>query len=124
GDRAESDIGGFVDRAKQAVAASVRLEPGYSIEWSGQYENMMRVRERLKLVLPITVVLIALLLYANTGSAVKAGIVMLAVPFSVVGAVWLMWLLGYHASIAAWVGLSALAGLDATPAVVPPIFSV
>ena len=76
-----------VKRAKEAVAASVRLEPGYSIEWSGQYENMIRVRERLKLVLPITIVLIALLLYANTGSAAKAGIVLLAVPFSVVGAV-------------------------------------
>src|SRR5262249_34797188 len=113
GEPGESDIGGFVARAKQAVAASVRLEPGYSIEWSGQYENMMRVRERLKLVLPVTVLLIAFLLYANTGSAVKAGIVLLAVPFSVVGAVWLMWALGYNVSIAAWVGLIALMGLDA-----------
>src|SRR5262249_50768871 len=121
-DTGESDIGGFVDRAKQAVAASVRLEPGYSIEWSGQYENMMRVRERLKLVLPVTVLLIAFLLYANTGSAAKAGIVLLAVPFSVVGAVWLMWALGYNVSIAAWVGMIALMGLDAETGVFMLLF--
>ena len=73
------------------MAASVTLPPGYSLEWSGQYENMLRVRERLKVVVPITLFLIFLLLYMNTKSAVKAGIVMLAVPFSVVGAVWLMY---------------------------------
>ena len=121
-DTGESDIGGFVERAKEAVAASVKLEPGYSIEWSGQYENMLRVRERLKLVLPITVFLIAFLLYANTGSAAKAGIVLLAVPFSVVGAVWLMWLLGYNVSIAAWVGMIALMGLDAETGVFMLLF--
>jgi Cu(I)/Ag(I) efflux system membrane protein CusA/SilA len=112
-DTGESDIGGFVGRAKEAVGAAVRLPSGYSLEWSGQYENMLRVRERLKLVVPLTLVLIALLLYANTGSAGKAGIVLLAVPFSVVGAVWLMWLLDYNVSIAAWVGMIALMGLDA-----------
>jgi Cu(I)/Ag(I) efflux system membrane protein CusA/SilA len=121
-DTGESDIGGFVERAKEAVAASVRLEPGYSLEWSGQYENMLRVRERLKLVLPITIFLIAFLLYANTGSAAKAGIVLLAVPFSVVGAVWLMWLLGYNVSIAAWVGMIALMGLDAETGVFMLLF--
>ena len=121
-DTGESDIGGFVERAKQAVAASVKLEPGYSIEWSGQYENMLRVRERLKLVLPVTIFLIAFLLYANTGSAAKAGIVLLAVPFSVVGAVWLMWLLGYNVSIAAWVGMIALMGLDAETGVFMLLF--
>jgi Cu(I)/Ag(I) efflux system membrane protein CusA/SilA len=121
-DTGESDIGGFVERAKQAVAASVKLESGYSIEWSGQYENMLRVRERLKLVLPITLFLIAFLLYANTGSAAKAGIVLLAVPFSVVGAVWLMWALGYNVSIAAWVGMIALMGLDAETGVFMLLF--
>src|SRR5439155_22283860 len=109
----ERDIGAFVERPKKAVAASVKLEPGYSLEWSGQYENMIRVRERLKLVLPITLFLIAFLLYANTGSATKAGIVLLAVPFSVVGAVWLMWMLSYNVSIAAWAGMIVLMGLDA-----------
>jgi copper/silver efflux system protein len=121
-DTGESDIGGFVERAKEAVAVSVRLEPGYSLEWSGQYENMLRVRERMKLVLPITILLIAFLLYANTGSAVKAGIVLLAVPFSVVGAVWLMWLLDYNVSIAAWVGMIALMGLDAETGVFMLLF--
>jgi copper/silver efflux system protein len=121
-DTAESDIGGFVDRAKEAVTASVKPKPGYSIEWSGQYENMLRVRDRLKLVLPITLFLIAFLLYANTGSAAKAGIVLLAVPFSVVGAVWLMWLLDYNVSIAAWVGMIALMGLDAETGVFMLLF--
>jgi Cu(I)/Ag(I) efflux system membrane protein CusA/SilA len=121
-DTAESDLGGFVERAKRAVAASVRLEPGDAIEWSGQYENMARVRERLKLVLPVTALLIALLLYANTGSAAKTGIVLLAVPFSVVGAVWLMWILGYNVSIAAWVGMIALMGLDAETGVFMLLF--
>ena len=121
-DTGESDIGGFVERAKQAVTASVALKPGYSLEWSGQYESMLRVRERLKLVLPITITLIALLLYANTGSSVKAGIVLLAVPFSAVGAVWLMWLLDYNVSIAAWVGMIALMGLDAETGVFMLLF--
>jgi Cu(I)/Ag(I) efflux system membrane protein CusA/SilA len=121
-DTAESDIGGFVDRAKAAVQRSVTLQPGYSLEWSGQYENMLRVRERLKLVVPVTLVLIALLLYANTGSMARAGIVLLAVPFSVVGAVWLMWVLGYNVSIAAWVGMIALMGLDAETGVFMLLF--
>jgi Cu(I)/Ag(I) efflux system membrane protein CusA/SilA len=121
-DTAERDIGGFVDRAKQAVEGAVKLAPGYSLEWSGQYENLLRVRDRLKLVLPITIFLIAFLLYANTGSAVKSGIVMLAVPFSAVGAVWLMWLLDYNVSIATWVGMIALMGLDAETGVFMLLF--
>ena len=100
-DTAESDIGGYVLRAKGAVAEKVTLPSGYSIEWSGQYENMLRVRERLKLVVPVTLVLILLLLYGNTGSAVKTAMVLLAVPFSAIGAVWLMWALDYNVSIAA-----------------------
>jgi Cu(I)/Ag(I) efflux system membrane protein CusA/SilA len=116
------DIGGYVDDAKKAVAAGVALPAGYSLEWSGQYENMIRVRERLKLVVPATVFLIFFLLYLNTRSAAKAGIVMLAVPFSVVGAVWLMYLLGYNVSIAAWVGMIALMGLDAETGVFMLLF--
>jgi len=121
-DTAVSDIGGYVERAKRAVAQGVALKSGYSLEWSGQYENMLRVRERLKLVVPITVLTIFFLLYMNTRSAVKAGIVMLAVPFSVVGAVWLMYLLGYNVSIAAWVGMIALMGLDAETGVFMLLF--
>jgi copper/silver efflux system protein len=121
-DTAVSDIGGYVDRGKQAVLEKVRLPPGYSIEWSGQYENLIRVRERLRLVVPLTLVTIVLLLYANTKSAVKAGIVMLAVPFSVVGAVWLLWALDYNVSIAVWVGMIALMGLDAETGVFMLLF--
>jgi Cu(I)/Ag(I) efflux system membrane protein CusA/SilA len=121
-DMAGRDIGGYVEEAKRVVASKVSLKPGYSLEWSGQYENMLRVRERLKLVVPITIFTIFLLLYMNTRSAVKAGIVMLAVPFSVVGAVWLMYLLGYNVSIAAWVGMIALMGLDAETGVFMLLF--
>ncbi len=98
------------------------LPSGYSLEWSGQYENMLRVRERLKLVVPLTIFLIFFLLYMNTKSGVKAGIVMLAVPFSVVGAVWLMYVLDYNVSIAAWVGMIALMGLDAETGVFMLLF--
>jgi Cu(I)/Ag(I) efflux system membrane protein CusA/SilA len=121
-DTSRIDIGTYVDRAKEAVAAAVKVPTGYSLSWSGQYENMLRVRERLKVVLPITIVLIFGLLYMNTRSATKAGIVMLAVPFSAIGAVWLMWALGYNVSIAAWVGMIALMGLDAETGVFMLLF--
>ncbi len=121
-DTGVSDIGGYVERAKQAVAQGLTLKPGYSLEWSGQYENMLRVRERLKVVVPLTICTIFFLLYMNTKSGVKAGIVMLAVPFSVVGAVWLMYFLGYHVSIAVWVGMIALMGLDAETGVFMLLF--
>jgi len=116
------DIGSYVDEAKKVVARDLKLPTGYSLIWSGQYENMIRVRERLKIVVPITIFLIFLLLYMNTKSAFKASIVMLAVPFSVVGAVWLMYLLGYNISIAAWVGMIALMGLDAETGVFMLLF--
>jgi Cu(I)/Ag(I) efflux system membrane protein CusA/SilA len=116
------DIGGYVDEAKAAVQRQLDLPKGYSLIWSGQYENMARVRERLKFVLPLTIFLIALLLYMNTKSAVKAGIVLLAVPFSLVGAIWLLYLLGYNTSIAVWVGMIALMGLDAETGVFMLLF--
>ena len=121
-DMTDSDVGGYVERARAAVAAELALPSGYSLEWSGQYENMLRVRERLKVVVPITLFLIFFLLYMNTKSAFKAGVVMLAVPFSVVGAVWLMYVLGYNVSIAAWVGMIALMGLDAETGVFMLLF--
>ncbi len=121
-DTAESDIGGYVERAKQVVAERLTLPSGYSLEWSGQYENMLRVRERLKLVVPLVIFTIFFLLYLNTRSGVKAGIVLLAVPFSAVGAVWLMWALDYNVSIAAWVGMIALMGLDAETGVFMLLF--
>jgi Cu(I)/Ag(I) efflux system membrane protein CusA/SilA len=116
------DVGGYVEDAKRAVAAELKLPTGYSIVWSGQYENMLRVRERLKIVLPVTIALIFLLLYVNTKSGFKALVVMLAVPFSLVGAVWLLHLLDYNISIAVWVGMIALMGLDAETGVFMLLF--
>jgi Cu(I)/Ag(I) efflux system membrane protein CusA/SilA len=121
-DIAGRDIGGYVEDAKRAVAERVSIPTGYSLQWSGQYENMLRVRERLKIVIPITIFLIFILLYMNTRSAVKAGIVMLAVPFSIIGAVWLLYLLDYNVSIAVWVGMIALMGLDAETGVFMLLF--
>jgi Cu(I)/Ag(I) efflux system membrane protein CusA/SilA len=121
-DLAERDVGSYVEDAKKAVQASLELPTGYTLTWSGQYENMQRVRERLKIVLPVTLFLIFILLYMNTKSAVKAGIVMLAVPFSLIGAIWFLWILGYHISIAVWVGMIALMGLDAETGVFMLLF--
>src|SRR5512135_425574 len=121
-DIAGRDVGSYVEEAKKVVASKISLKPGYVLQWSGQYENMIRVRERLKLVIPITLVLIFILLYMNTRSAFKASIVMLAVPFSAIGAIWLFYLLGYNVSIAAWVGMIALMGLDAETGVFMMLF--
>ncbi|KKT91437.1 MAG: Heavy metal efflux pump, CzcA family, partial [Parcubacteria group bacterium GW2011_GWF2_45_11] len=107
------DVGTYVGAAKKLVGEKLKLPPGYTLQWSGQYENMLRVRERLKFVMPLTIFLIFLLIYINTKSAVKTSIVLLAVPFSLIGAVWLVYLLGYNMSIAVWVGMIALMGLDA-----------
>ncbi len=112
-DVAGRDVGGYVDEAKAAVRNTVKLPPGYTLVWSGQYEAMQRVREKLKVVLPLTLFLIVMLLYVNTKSMTKTLIIILAVPFSAVGAVWFLHLLGYNMSIGVWVGLIALLGVDA-----------
>lgn len=112
-DQAKIDIGTFVERAKSVVEKNVKVPSGYTLSWSGQYENMARVKERLKIVVPLTLILIILLLHFNTKSWTKTGIVLLAVPFSLIGAVWLLVALDYNLSIAAWVGMIALLGLDA-----------
>lgn len=116
-DVAGRDIGGYVDDAKRAVADHVKIPTGYELEWSGQYELMQRVGQRLKLVVPFTLFIVFLLLYLNTGSIAKTMIILLAVPFSGIGAVWLLYLLHYNMSIAVWVGLIALLGVDAETAV-------
>ena len=121
-DVAGVDIGSYVERAKKEVAAQLQYPQGYGLIWSGQYENMLRVRERLKVVLPLTLLIIAVLLFMNTRSWVKTGIVLLAVPFSLIGAVWLLWILGYNLSIAVWVGMIALMGLDAETGVLMLLF--
>jgi Cu(I)/Ag(I) efflux system membrane protein CusA/SilA len=111
------DVGGYVEEAKRVVGEKVQIPPGYSLVWSGQYEFMQRVAERLWVVVPITLMIIFVLLYFNTQSVVKTFIIFLAVPFSAVGAIWLLYLLGYNTSIAVWVGLIALLGVDAETAV-------
>ncbi|PJB77889.1 MAG: CusA/CzcA family heavy metal efflux RND transporter [Acidobacteria bacterium CG_4_9_14_3_um_filter_49_7] len=117
-DLESSDIGGYVERAKKAVDEQIKLPAKYNIVWSGQYEYMEQARKRLMVAVPVTFVLILLLLFFNTHSFSKVGIVVLAVPFSLVGSFWLLYILGYHLSVAVWVGIIALAGLDAETGVV------
>ncbi|MDD5686633.1 MAG: CusA/CzcA family heavy metal efflux RND transporter [Elusimicrobia bacterium] len=121
-DVAGRDVGSYVSEAKKIVKEKLTLPTGYSLLWSGQYENMMRVRERLKVIIPVTIFIIFLLLYMNTKSVVKTLTVLLAVPFSLVGAVWFMYLLGYNVSIGVWVGMIALMGLDAETGVFMLLF--
>ncbi|HVN72408.1 MAG TPA: CusA/CzcA family heavy metal efflux RND transporter, partial [Desulfomonilia bacterium] len=111
------DVGGYVTEAKQK-AASVKIPSGYRLEWSGEYENLIKTHETLKVVIPLTLFIIFVLLYFNTHSVTKTIIVLLAVPFSLVGSFWFLYILGYNLSIAVWVGIIALAGLDAETGVV------
>jgi Cu(I)/Ag(I) efflux system membrane protein CusA/SilA len=112
-DVAGRDPASYVEEADRALRAQLKLPPGYAYFWSGQYEAMSRVRQRLTVVVPLTLFLIFFLLYLNTRSVTKTCIVLLAVPFSAVGAVWFLYLLGYNMSIGVWVGLIALLGVDA-----------
>jgi Cu(I)/Ag(I) efflux system membrane protein CusA/SilA len=107
------DLDGYVQEADRLIREKVKLPPGYAALWSGQYEAMARVRERLSYIVPLTLFLVFLLLYFNTRSLTKTAIVALAVPFSAIGAVWYLYLLGYNMSVAVWVGLIALMGVDA-----------
>ena len=107
------DLGSYVHDAQRVVAEKVHLPAGYQLIWSGQFEYLERATERLRVVVPITLLIVFLLLYFNTGSFVKTMIVLLAVPFSAVGAIWFLYLLGYNMSVAVWVGLIALLGVDA-----------
>jgi Cu(I)/Ag(I) efflux system membrane protein CusA/SilA len=117
------DIGSYVRNAMRTVneaiaAGTIRLPSGYNVFWSGQYEYMLRAKHRLLIVVPLTLLIIILIIYLNTRSAIKTLIVLLAVPFSLVGAFWVIYLLNYNLSVAVWVGLIALAGLDAETGVV------
>ncbi|MDD5434999.1 MAG: efflux RND transporter permease subunit [Nitrospira sp.] len=116
------DIGSYVADAKKAVMEKVKFPPGYYIMWSGQYEFMERVKERLFYIIPLTLFIIILLLYLNFKSFKETIIILLAIPFSVIGASWILYLLGYNMSIAVWVGLIALAGLDAETGIVMLIY--
>ncbi len=117
------DVGTYVQNAMHTVnaaiaAGQIKLPPGYNLFWSGQYEYMLRAKARLLMVVPLTLLIISLIIYLNTRSALKTAIVLLAVPFSLVGAFWTLYLLHYNLSVAVWVGIIALAGLDAETGVI------
>ncbi len=118
----ERDIGSYVADARKAVSGKVKFPPGYYIAWSGQFEYMERAIEKLKVVVPLTLLIIFLLLYLNFRRMTETLIVMLSVPFALVGGVWLMWLLGYNLSVAVAVGFIALAGVAAETGVVMLIY--
>jgi len=111
------DVGGYVDEAKSKVA-SLKIPEGYRLQWSGEYEYLITTHERLKIVIPLTLLIIFVLIFFNTKSTTKTLIVLLAVPFSLVGSFWFLYLLNYNMSIAVWVGIIALAGLDAETGVI------
>jgi Cu(I)/Ag(I) efflux system membrane protein CusA/SilA len=112
------DVGSYVDEARQIVQREVKLSPGYRLEWSGQYEAIQRVKSRLEVVVPLTIAIIALLLYLTFGTVTQMLMVMLSLPFALIGGVWLMWLLDYNLSVAVAVGFIALAGVAAETGVV------
>ncbi len=121
-DIANRDLGGYVAEAQQAVASSVKMPPGYSVAWSGQYEYLERAKARLAIVVPLTLALIFLLLYLNFKALTETLIVMLSLPFALVGGIWLMWWLGFNASVAVVVGFIALAGVAAETGVIMLIY--
>lgn len=116
------DMGGYVAAAQRAVAARVHFPPGYYVTWSGQFEYLQHAVEKLKLVVPVTLLLIFVLLYANFRRLSETLIVMLSAPFALVGGVWLLYLLGYNLSVAAVVGFIALLGVAAETAVVMLVY--
>jgi Cu(I)/Ag(I) efflux system membrane protein CusA/SilA len=107
------DVGTYVARARTTISQQLQLPPHYTANWSGDFEQIQETNQRLIWAVPLTLLIIIVLLYMATQSVFRVVVVMLAVPFSLVGAVWLLWLLGYHLSGAVWVGMIALAGLDA-----------
>jgi copper/silver efflux system protein len=121
-DVAGRDIGGYVTDARQRVNELVKLPTGYTIGWSGQYEYMMRAKERMKLVIPATLAIVFLLLYFNFRNVGETLIVMLSLPFALVGGIWFLWLLGYNWSVAVAIGFIALAGVAAETGVVMLIY--
>jgi copper/silver efflux system protein len=117
-DITSSDIDGYVRAASQEISQKVHFPQGYYFQWAGQFEYLKAAEARLAILVPFTLLIIFFLIYLNTRSAIKTVIVLLAVPFSLVGAFWMLYLLGYNMSVAVWVGLIALAGLDAETGVV------
>jgi len=116
------DLGSYVTDAKELLSSRLDLPAGYRLEWSGQYEAMERAKRTLRVVVPVTLAVIILLLYVNFGSLAESLIVMVSLPFALVGSVWLLWALGYNLSVAVWVGLIALAGVSAEIGVVMLVY--
>jgi copper/silver efflux system protein len=117
-DMSGNDISGYVRAASRQINERVNLPPGFYFEWTGQFQYLQFAEQRLALIIPLTLLVIFILLYLSTRSVTKCFIVLLTVPFSLIGAFWLLYLLGYNLSVAVWVGLIALAGLDAETGVV------
>jgi len=116
------DLGSYVNDARDAVANEVKLPPGTSISWSGQFEYLERAEARLKIIIPVTLMIIFLLLYLNFRQVTDTLIVMLSLPFALIGGIWLMWLFGFNLSVAAAVGFIALAGVAAETGVIMLIY--
>jgi Cu(I)/Ag(I) efflux system membrane protein CusA/SilA len=126
-DTGSRDVGGYVEEARELVRQAqadgrIRMPPGYLLKWTGQYELMEKMSERMRIVLPLTLLLIALLLWLHFRNFTEVLIVLLSIPFALVGSVWLMWLLDYHLSTAVWVGLIALVGLAAQTGIVMIVY--
>jgi Cu(I)/Ag(I) efflux system membrane protein CusA/SilA len=121
-DASRRDVGGYVDDAKRAVAQGVKLPPGYFLKWTGQYELLQQMQARMQILVPLTLLLVLMLLYANFGRIAPALIVLSSVPFALVGSVWLLALLHYNLSTAVWVGLIALVGLATQTGVVMLVY--
>ena len=117
-DREKVSLGEYVTKAKAAVEAGVQLPTGVTLKWAGQYEHLERANNTFKSVIPLTLLLVLMIIFINTGNGMETFIVMLAVPFSLIGAFWFLWFLDYNLSVAVWVGIIALAGLDAETGVV------
>jgi len=121
-DTTSRDIGGYVARAKLAVARELKLKPGYFLKWTGQYEFLERARARMQVVIPITIGIIFVILYLNFGGISQALLVLLSVPSAAMGSIWLMYVLGFNTSIAVWVGMIALLGVAAETASVMVVY--
>jgi len=117
-DLKDSDVGSYVENAQKVIAEKVKLPAGYNIVWSGQYEYMQKAQATLSVVIPLTLLIILVIIYMNTRSLVKTGIIFIALPLSLVGCFWYLYLLGYNSSVAVWVGVIALAGISAETGVV------
>jgi len=126
-DQGKRDLGGYVDEAKEVVRKAqergeLRMPPGYFLKWTGQYEHLAEMTARMKIVLPVTIAIIVLLLYLHFRNFVEVLIVLLSIPFALVGSVWLLWLLDYRLSTAVWVGVIALVGLAAQTGIVMIVY--